>query len=186
MQPSDYLKQISAEGSTIVSGVSEIAKAEILPSVKGVAIGSGLFGGAAFFGYTSLKIGGLATGFLISWIFNRFVGLSVLMSLFVGFIIMTVLGFLVTGLVAWLGAKQFGKAKEPKTAMNELKQSLATVGPSVEAGVQDAQINLANAHEIKQSAKRAAQQTHLVVDPIVAARQRRAAAKAEKAATTVA
>jgi len=171
MRPSDYLHQIASNGGAVASRIGELAGTEVKSSAKGLGIGSGLFAGAGFFGYTVLKIFGFALGFLFAWIFWVAAGLSVLMSLFIGFVCVAILGLGVVVAMAVFGRRQFKHVHAPKATIDEIKASLGSLGPAVADGVKDAEDSLA-ADDTK-TAKPEAPQPHYVRDPIYLAKQRR-------------
>ena len=91
MRPSEYLSGIATSSGAVASGIGELAGSELKGSVKGLGIGVGMFAGAGLFGYTSMKILGIGVGFLFAWIFWKAAGLSILFSLFLGFVVLFVL-----------------------------------------------------------------------------------------------
>ena len=174
MRPSDYLHQIASNGGAVASHIGELAGAEMKSSAKGLGIGSGLFAGAGFFGYTVLKIFGLAFGFLLSWLFWR-AGLSVLMSLFLGFVCVGILGLALVVAMAILGKRQFKHVHAPTATISEVKASLGALGPAVADGVKDAEDALAAPKTDVET--EAAPKANYVRDPVYLARQRRAQAR---------
>ena len=177
MRPSEYLSRIATSSGAMASGIGELAGAEIKPSVKGLGIGAGMFAGAGLFGYTSLKILGIGIGFLFAWFFWKVAGLSVLFSLFLGFVLLFVLVLIVIVLMAIIGKGQFKHVKAPTATIAEIKASLGAVGTSIPAGVKDAEDALDEAKVVKAQEKAAAKANpvNVVRDPIYLARQRRAA-----------
>ena len=139
MRPSDYLHQITTNGGAVASHIGELASAEIKPAVKGAAVGGGLFAGAGFLGYSALKVFGLAVAFLFAWIFWAAAKLSVLMSLFLGFIILFVLVLACVLVMAVLGRRQFKQVHAPTAAISEIKETLGTFGSALADGVKDAE-----------------------------------------------
>ena len=175
MRASEYLSRITAGGGAMASHISELAGAEIKPAVKGLGIGAGLFAGAGAFLYTSLKILGFGVGFLFAWIFWKAAGLSILMSLFLGFVLLFVLFLIVIAVMAIIGRGQFKHVHAPTQTIDEVKASFGAIGTAVAGGVKDAEDQLDAAKAVKAKAKADAAAAHFVRDPIVLARQRRAA-----------
>ena len=162
MRPSEYLHQIASNGGAAASHISELAGAEIKPAIKGAATGSGLFAGAGFLGYSALKVFGIALAFLFSWIFWAAAGLSVLMALFLGFVILGVLTLVLVVIAAVMGKRRFKKVHAPTATIAEIKATLGAIGPAVADGVKDAEDYLAGV----KAAEPPAPKPHLVTDPI--------------------
>ena len=175
MRPSEYLSRIAAGGGAMASHIGELAGAEVKPSAKGLGIGAGLFAGAGLFGYTSLKILGFGVGFFFGWFFWKVAGLSVLMSLFLGFVVLFVLFLIVIVAMALIGRGQFKHVKPPTATIDEVKASLGAIGTAIPAGVKDAEDVLDEAKVAKKQVKAEAAATNFVRDPIFLAKQRRAA-----------
>jgi len=169
MRPSEYLHQIASNGGAVASQIGELAGAEIKPAIKGAAAGSGLFAGAGFLGYTALKVFGIALAFLFGWIFWAVAGLSVLMSLFLGFCILGLLTLVMVVLLGVAGKGRFKKVKAPKATIDEIKATLGSLGPAIADGVKDAEDGLASGPK---PATPATPKTHLVQDPIWGLKQR--------------
>jgi len=176
MRPSEYLHQIASNGGAVASQIGELAGAEIKPAIKGAATGSGLFAGAGFLGYSALKVFGIALAFLFGWLFWAVAGLSVLMSLFLGFCVLGVLTLAMVVTLAVLGKGRFKKVKAPKATIDEIKATLGSLGPAIADGVKDAEDNLAAG---PQKAAPTTPKAHLVEDPILALKRRRAGAQPE-------
>jgi len=170
MRPSEYMHQIATSGGAVASHIGELAGAEIKSAAKGAGIGGGLFAGAGFIGYTVLKVLGLAFGFLIAWLFWAAAGLSVLMSLFLGFVCTAGAGLVVVGVMGLLGYRQFKRVRVPQATIDEIKASVGALGPALADGVQDAEEALA----APAVAPEASAPANFVRDPIYLARQRRA------------
>jgi len=176
MRPSEYLSRIAASSGAVASGIGELAGAEVKSSAKGLGIGASLFAGVGLFGYTSLKILGFGVGFLFAWIFWKAAGLSVLFSLFLGFVVLFVLFLVVVAAMAIIGKGQFKHVKLPQGTIDEVKASFGAIGTSIPAGVKDAEDALDEAKVVKAQTKAAAAANvvSIVRDPIFLARQRRA------------
>jgi len=173
MRPSEYLHQITSNGGAIASRIGELAGAEIKPAVKGLGAGSGLFAGAGFFAYTALKILGLALGFLLAWVFWAAAGLSMLMSLFLGFVIIAILTLVVVMVAITMGKRQFKHVHAPTATIAEIKATLGAMGPAVADGVKEAEDALDAAKQAKTAAK--SSKPHFVRDPLFLAKLRRSA-----------
>ena len=177
MRPSEYLSRIATSTGAMASGIGELAGAEMKSSAKGLGIGAGMFAGAGLFGYTSLKILGIGVGFLFAWIFWKAAGLSILFSLFLGFVVLFVLFLIIIVAMAVIGKGQFKHVKPPKATIDEVKASFGAIGTSIPAGVKDAEDALDEAKVVKAQEKAVAKTNpvSIVRDPVYLARQRRAA-----------
>ena len=180
----DYFTAIKQNAPIVLSGIKELAGAQIKPSVKHVGVGAGMMGGTAALGLAGLRFFVLALAFLVSWLFSL-IGLSVLFCLFLGFVVAMLVAFGLAGVLALKGVGQFKKVSGPKDALEQLSTTMADVSQAVSAGSDIAVAGPPRrAGDDADEAAPAAPRPHYVVDPIWAAKQRaaeRAAAKAAKA-----
>ena len=174
MRPSEYLHGITTNVGAMASRIGELAGTEVKSGAKGLGIGAGLFAGAGAFLYTALKILGFGLGFLFAWIFWKRAGLSVLMSLFLGFLVLFVVFLIIIVTMAIIGKRQIGHFHTPEATIDEIKASLGAVGTAVADGVKDAEDQL-DAAKLARTAKAAGSGVNYVRDPVYLARQRRAA-----------
>ena len=159
MRPSEYLHKIAESTGAAASHISELASAEVKPAIKGVAVGSGLFAGAGFMVYTAVKILGVALAFLLAWVFSTAAELSLLMSLFLGFLCIGFGALIIVVVAGLFGRRQFKRFHAPTATIAEIKATIGAIGPAVADGVKDAEDHLLaikQAKEAKASARRPA------------------------------
>ncbi|MCL1840164.1 MAG: phage holin family protein [Propionibacteriaceae bacterium] len=182
----DYFAAIKRNAPVVLSGIKEMAGAQLKPSLKHLGIGAGMMGGVGVFGMAVFRFFALSVAFLLSFAFNKGAHLSLLLSLFLGFLV-AAFGVALFGLALFiLGKRQFAQISGPTDAMAELSSTMDEVSQAATAGA-----DIAKAGPPRHAGDEAAQAhrpaAHYVVDPIWAAKQRaaqRAADKAAKAAAT--
>jgi hypothetical protein len=176
----DYVNAIKDNAPVVLSGIKELAGAAIKPSAKHIGIGSGLIGATAVVGFAALRILIVALAFLASWLYSR-LGLSVLFSLFLGFITIMVLALLLTAFLATRGIGQFKQVHGPSQAMKELSTTMSDVSTAASAGADIAKAGPPRHADGELTGPVSPMpKPHYVVDPIYAAKVRaeqRAAAK---------
>lgn len=126
----DLIKNIQKDVATIVHDEIELAKAELVPQVKAVGMGAGMFGAA---GYVAMKALGLVffgVAFLLSWAFSVWFGVGTLVALTLGFVVMAVLLLIVAGILALTGKGKFSFSK-PATTIDSVEQSVAAVRTAI-------------------------------------------------------
>lgn len=102
----------------IVRGEIALAKAEVAQGAKKVGVGAGLLGGAAFVGVLGLV-------FLFHTLAQV---LAIWLPLWAGYLIVTVLMFVVAGVLALLGKNALQKAKPaPEKAIAQGKETVAAL-----------------------------------------------------------
>ena len=99
----DVIKAIQADVTTIVKAEIELAKAELLPQAKSVGIGAGMFGGAGYFGLNGIALLFLSLSALVSYFFAVNLGWDPWLSAVMGLLIMSVVMFLIAGVLALIG-----------------------------------------------------------------------------------
>lgn len=121
----DIVSSISDDVRTIVQAEMELAKAEMLPSVKQGGIGAGLFGGAGYFALNGLSLLFIAAAVALSMLINDLWP--------IGFVIMGVLLLVVAGVLALIGKGRLEKAKAgaPTEAIAQAKTTVAEVKSAV-------------------------------------------------------
>ncbi len=142
----DYIANIKAAAPKMVSGIKELAAAEIKPTVKHAGIGGGLLGGAAVFALTALSILVLAFAFGLSVFFFYVANRGLLVALTLGFLTAGVLLLLLAALLGLLGKTQVEKVKAPTMTIEETKKAINALGNSLTAGVADAKIGVVDRH----------------------------------------
>jgi len=133
----DYLRTLKTAVPTMVSQISELAKAEIKPSLKHGGIGTGLFGAAGVIGATVIAFFMLTGGFLFSMIYAEVLERHPLTALTLGFLTMSVIGLLIIAVLVFIGWRQFKRVKAPEATIAETKASLAAIESAIESGITD-------------------------------------------------
>ncbi|PRY59467.1 putative superfamily III holin-X [Knoellia remsis] len=122
--PERTVGQLVADATHDVQGIvrSEIAlaKAEVSSGAKVMGKGAGLLGGAAFLGLLGLI-------FLFHTLAQV---IAIWLPLWAGYLIVTLVLFLVAAVLGLMGKKALSKAKPvPKRAIAEAEQTIATLKP---------------------------------------------------------
>jgi hypothetical protein len=160
----DYVSQIASTAPTVVSGISELAGAEIKPAIKHAGVGGGLMGAALTVVYGGLKFVGVALALLFSYFYERFAGFTVIMALFLGFITAAVLWFVVAIIFALMGKGHFGKIHGPQKTGEEISATLSAIGQGISAGSADAKAGLPR--ELTPPPEPEGPYIHFVTDPV--------------------
>lgn len=131
---SDVVSDITADVKTIVRGEIELAKAELVPQVKRLGIGVGLFAAAAFF----LIIAGLLLficgGLTFSALYIAHV--AVVWAFTLGFLTMAVLMILIAAILALIGKSRM-KFNSPEATIDEAERTVQAVSTAVAKGQAD-------------------------------------------------
>ena len=126
----DLIKNIQADVTTIVHDEIELAKAELLPQVKAVGVGVGMFGAAGYVVVTASILLFFGLAFLLSWAFSIWFGASTLAALAWGFVVMAVLLLVVAGALGLAGKGKFSFNK-PATTIDSVEQSVVAVHAAI-------------------------------------------------------
>ena len=152
---SALLTQITADVKLVVADEIALAKAELKPAVKRVGIGSGLFGGAAWFGISATIIFWFVMAAGFTWLLGALTPLSPYAAVFFGMLITFVLLFVIAGVFVLFGAKSFKGIKGPEKTTEAANQALATITSGVTTGAQSVTDELNTTAQVK-AAKRVA------------------------------
>lgn len=131
---SDLLNLITKDLRTIVSDEIALVKAEIKPAVRRVGVGSGLFGGAAYFVVSATIIlwFTIAAGF--SWLYAGTTGLSPWACVFFGTLTSVFLLLVVAGVFVLLGGRSFSKIKGRERAPESFGKTMTAIMTGIEDG----------------------------------------------------
>jgi len=131
---SDLLNLISKDVRSIVSDEIALVKAEIKPAVRRVGVGSGLFGGAAYFVISATIVlwFTIAAGF--SWLYAGTTNLSAWACVFFGTLTAVFLLLVVAVVFVVLGGKSFSKIKGPEKAPESFGKTMTAVMTGIEEG----------------------------------------------------
>lgn len=134
----DYIRLLKTTVPTMVDQISELAKAELKPTLKHGGIGAGAFGGAAVVGLTVLKLFLLTGAFAFSMLYAEIFDRNPLTALTLGFLTMSVLALIIMLVLALIGKGQISKVSAPNATIAETKASLGAITDAIELGVTDA------------------------------------------------
>lgn len=134
----DVIKDISTDISTIVKGEIALAKAEIVPQVKGLGIGGALLAGAGVLGIIALNVLFVCLGFLFT---NLFWGRTAtpVGAFGWGFLCAVGVYLLLAGVLALIGIRKL-KFKAPEKTIAQGQKSLNAVQHAVSSGMQDVKV----------------------------------------------
>lgn len=112
----DLVRTAADEGATIVRGEIELAKAEAKQNAQRAGKGVGMFGGAAFLGFTAWFLLTFAAAFgLVA------AGLPV----WAGMLIIAVLYLVIAALLGFLGKREFDRVKGLERTQSNVKDTIA-------------------------------------------------------------
>ncbi len=104
-----------------VARESELAKAELIPSAKQAAFGTGFTAGAAAFLMHAIWMLVITLGFAISWLFEAIFHFGLLGSFTLGFLTATILSIVLAVCCGLLARNRFRKVKAPTATIEEAK-----------------------------------------------------------------
>ncbi len=144
---SDVIESITSDVKTIVKGEIELAKAEMVPQVKSVGVGAGLFGAAGYLGLQAATLIFVALGFLIS---QFFLGLMAPGFAYAsGFGVLALLLLIVAGILALIGKGKFN-VHGPDRTIAQADQAVSDVQTAVSRGQANvASLTVGNAREVE-------------------------------------
>lgn len=143
-----YLTNIKAAATNMVSGIKELASAEVVPAAKHAGVGGGLLAGAGVFALGALRMFILAGGFGLAVFFYYVANRGVLAALALGFVTMGVLALLVAALLGLIGKGQVSKVKAPTATIAEAKASVAALGDAVVSGVNAVELGVVDPENV--------------------------------------
>jgi hypothetical protein len=152
---SALLTQITADVKLVVADEIALAKAEIKPMAKRVGVGSGMFGGAAWFAISATIILWFVIAAGFAWLLGALTPLSPYAAVFFGMLITLVLLLVIAGVFVVFGAKSFKGIKGLEKTPEAASQTMATISAGVTSGAQTVADELQAAEDVK-AAKRAA------------------------------
>lgn len=128
----EILNSITDDVRTIVQAEVELAKSEILPSVKKGGVGAGLFGGAGYLAINGVSLLFIAAALALSMLIKDLWP--------IGFVIVGVLLLVIAGVLALIGKRQIQQAKPsaPSEAAAQAKGTVEDVKAAVSRGNQRA------------------------------------------------
>lgn len=147
------LLAITDDFRTIIRGEIELAKAEVVPQVKSVAKGAGMFGVAGYFALVALSM--LFTSFALgtAWLLMAQANMEAIPACFAGFGIWGIIFLVITGILALIGKINVTKLKGPQKAIALGESTISAIRTPFEAKAEDVKDAAAEAGE---KAKKAA------------------------------
>lgn len=145
--PGEYVANIRAQVGSLISGIGQLAKAELVPAAKHAGIGGGMFGAAGVFVIGALNILLLTAGFALAVFYQNVVHRQPLTALALGFLTLAVLALIIAVVLGVIGRSQVRKVKAPTATIEEAKASLNAIGESVQAGIAQAKQIPTDTHE---------------------------------------
>lgn len=120
----EVLKDITDDIQTIVKGEIDLAKAEMVPQVKSVGIGAGMFGVAGYFAIQALTLLFICGGLALSALYQGVVPLIWAFTL--GFLTMAVILLVIAGVLVLLGKSRFS-VTAPQRTIDEANRTVSAV-----------------------------------------------------------
>ncbi|MDN5570752.1 MAG: phage holin family protein [Propionibacteriaceae bacterium] len=127
----DVIKDITTDVQTIVKGEIELAKAELMPQVKGIGIGAGLFGAAGYFALHAATLLFICGGLAFTALYEGLVGIVWAFTL--GFLTMAVILLVIAGVLALIGKTKM-KFAGPEKTVAEAEKSVDAVTTAINRG----------------------------------------------------
>lgn len=122
----DNVSRIKQHLGEFFSKESELAKAELVPSLKSAGKGTGLMVVALGFVLHAAWMLVIALSAVFTWLFTL-TGLSLALSLVFGFLMAAVLALLIAALFALFGLRSFKKVKAPKATIAEFSATVDAI-----------------------------------------------------------
>lgn len=117
--------EVSANLKAVIDDQVSLAKSELAPAAKHVAVGSGMFGAAGVFALHALWMLLIGGALAVGWLYDSVTKLGPWGSFVLGFLTVAVLSLLIAGLLAMFGSGQFKKVKKPEATIEELNKTIA-------------------------------------------------------------
>lgn len=127
----DVIKDITTDVQTIVKGEIELAKAELMPQVKSIGIGAGLFGAAGYFALQAVTLLFICGGLAFTALYDGHVG--IIWAFTLGFLTMAVILLVIAGILALIGKTKMKFAGPEKTAA-EAEKAVDAVTTAINRG----------------------------------------------------
>lgn len=119
----DNVKNIQENLGDFLSKEAELAKAELVPSAKKAGIGAGMFAISLGFALHAVWMIVIALAAVFTWLLTL-TGMSLALSLILGFLIAAVVSLILAGIFALIGIGNFKKVKAPSATIAEFKATL--------------------------------------------------------------
>lgn len=120
----DVINDITADISTIVKAEIELAKAEMVPQVKRVGIGAGMFGVAGYFAIQAVTLLFICGGLALSALYQGVV--PIVWAFVLGFLTLAIVLLLIAGVLVLVGKSRFN-VTAPQRTIDEANRSVQAV-----------------------------------------------------------
>jgi hypothetical protein len=115
----EIIKNITDSGKLLARDTVELAKSELVPSLKNGGMGVGLFLGAAYFAICALSVLYFALGFGLAALFDW--------PTWLGFLVVGILLFLIAGICGGIGFILVRKVKAPERTIASVNETVTEV-----------------------------------------------------------
>lgn len=115
----EIIKNITDSAKLLARDTVELAKVELVPSLKNGGMGVGLFLGAAYFAICALSVLYFALGFGLAALFNW--------PTWLGFLVVGILLFLIAGICGGIGFTLVRKVKAPERTIASVNETVTEV-----------------------------------------------------------
>lgn len=143
----DNVHRIKEQLGAFLTKETELAKAEIVPSAKKAAWGSGLVVVALAFALHAVWMLVIALAAVFTWLMSL-TGLSTELSIVFGFLIATVVSLLIAGVFGLLGWRKFKQVRAPKATIAEAKLTLNAIVDGFTKGDQGLPVKVPGAPDL--------------------------------------
>lgn len=127
----EVLADITADIQTIVKGEIELAKAEMVPQVKRVGIGAGMFGAAGYLALQAATLLFICGGLALSALYQNLV--PIIWAFTLGFLTMAVILLVIAGILVLIGKSKV-KVSSPEATISEADLSAKAVSGAIAQG----------------------------------------------------
>lgn len=142
----DYISTITSGVPQMISGIKELARAEIVPSAKHAGIGGVGLGAVAAFGLFLLHCLLWAAVFGIAIFFHAVVGFEWLGSMAFAFLTLAAIALILIIVFGIVAVLQLRKVKAPTATIAEARASISSLTGAVSEGVAEAKRGVINRH----------------------------------------
>ena len=142
----EYISTIKSGAPQMISGIKELARAELVPSAKHAGIGGVGLGAVAAFGLFLLHCLLWAAVFGIAIFFHAVVGFEWLGSMAFAFLTLAAISLILVIVFAVVAFLQFRQVKAPTATIAETRASITALSTAVTEGVSEAKRGVINRH----------------------------------------
>ena len=140
----EYISTIKSGAPQMISGIKELARAELVPSAKHAGIGGVGLGAVAAFGLFLLHCLLWAAVFGIAVFFHAVVGFGWLGAMAFAFLALAAISLILVIVFAIVAFLQFRQVKAPTATIAETRASITALSTAVTEGVSEARRGVIN------------------------------------------